>query len=87
MVHRELPGKFESSNLSRDNISREIGCRCPAAKDTDDSGDHSTLYQYSIVCMHCIISYILYYIICIVYAIILDYVRLWYIILCIAIPG
>ena len=24
-AHRELPGKFESSNLSRDNLSREIG--------------------------------------------------------------
>ena len=24
-AHRELPGKFESSNLSRDNVSREIG--------------------------------------------------------------
>ena len=24
-VHRECPGKFESTNLSRDNISREIG--------------------------------------------------------------
>ena len=24
-VHREFPGKFESSNLSRDNVSREIG--------------------------------------------------------------
>ena len=24
-AHRELPGKLESSNLSRDNLSREIG--------------------------------------------------------------
>ena len=24
-VHREFPGKFESSNLSRNNLSREIG--------------------------------------------------------------
>ena len=24
-VHRGFPGKFESSNLSRDNVSREIG--------------------------------------------------------------
>ena len=24
-VHGEFPGKFESSNLSRDNLSREIG--------------------------------------------------------------
>ena len=24
-VHREFPGKFESSNISRDNVSREIG--------------------------------------------------------------
>ena len=24
-VHRGFPGKFESSNVSRDNISREIG--------------------------------------------------------------
>ena len=24
-AHREFPGKFESSNLSRDNASREIG--------------------------------------------------------------
>ena len=32
-VHRECPGSFESTNLSRDNIIREIGsksgsCRC-----------------------------------------------------------
>ena len=25
-VHRESPGKFESTHLSRDNLSREIGC-------------------------------------------------------------
>ena len=25
-AHREFPGKFESRNLSRDNLSREIGC-------------------------------------------------------------
>ena len=24
-AHREFPGKFESSNVSRDNVSREIG--------------------------------------------------------------
>ena len=24
-VHREVPGKFESSNVSGDNVSREIG--------------------------------------------------------------
>ena len=24
-VHREFPGKFESSNLSRGNLSREMG--------------------------------------------------------------
>ena len=24
-VHRGFPGKFEASNLSRDNVSREIG--------------------------------------------------------------
>ena len=24
-VHRTIPGKFESSNVSRDNVSREIG--------------------------------------------------------------
>ena len=29
-VHRGFPGKLESSNLSRDNISREIGRRCLA---------------------------------------------------------
>ena len=28
-AHRELPGKFESSNLSRDNASREIGRKNP----------------------------------------------------------
>ena len=25
-ARREFPGKFESSNLNRDNLSREIGC-------------------------------------------------------------
>ena len=25
-AHRGFPGKFESSNVSRDNVSREIGC-------------------------------------------------------------
>ena len=25
-AHREFPGKLASSNLSRDNLSREIGC-------------------------------------------------------------
>ena len=25
-VHREFPGSVESSNLIRDNVSREIGC-------------------------------------------------------------
>ena len=24
-MHREIPGNFESTNLSRDNLSREIG--------------------------------------------------------------
>ena len=26
-AHEGFPGKFESTNLSRDNVSREIGCR------------------------------------------------------------
>ena len=30
-VHREFPRKFESSNLSRDNLSREIGRRLAVA--------------------------------------------------------
>ena len=25
-AHRGFPGKFESSNVSRDNVTREIGC-------------------------------------------------------------
>ena len=29
-AHREFPGKFESSNLSRDDLSREIGRRTSA---------------------------------------------------------
>ena len=37
--HREVPGKLESSNLSRDNVSREIGrmhTHTPAKKSSTD---------------------------------------------------
>ena len=30
-MHREFPGKFESSNLSRDDLGREIGRRLRAS--------------------------------------------------------
>ena len=36
MAHREFPGKFESSSLSRDNLSREIGRRLRAAESQGD---------------------------------------------------
>ena len=35
-VHRELPGKFESSNLSRGNLCREIG------NDNDNDNNNNT---------------------------------------------
>ena len=46
-AHREFPGNVESTNLSRDNISREIGrvLMSPASKIDNDRPQHNTLFS------------------------------------------
>ena len=45
-VHRKFPGKCESNNLSRSNLSREIGLNFPSGLPQDDPSDGTSKVKF-----------------------------------------